>query len=114
MSDNVESLKMRRCTLCLKKYPEEGWKVKANGEMYRTCECCRIRERDEYRRKALAPEFIERRKELQKENYDTQDAYEKRTLRVKCPICGREVFQSGLSKHNKSKVCRASVLDVVL
>ena len=106
MSDNVESLKMRKCTLCLKKYPEEGWKVKANGEMYRTCECCRIRERDEYRRKALAPEFRERRKELQKNIYNTQDAYEKRTLRVKCPDCDKEMGKAGLRAHVKNKSCK--------
>ena len=110
MSGNVESLKMRKCTLCLKKYPEEGWKVKANGEMYRTCECCRIRERDEYRRKALVPEFRERCREQHKENYNTQDAYDKRELdskvRVKCPDCDKEMGQRGLRAHVKNKSCK--------
>jgi hypothetical protein len=110
MSDNVESVKMKKCTLCSQNYPEEGWKMKANGELYRTCEHCRIRERDAYRKKALAPEFIERRKELQKENYNTQDAYDKRELdskvRVKCPDCDKEMGQRGLRAHVKNKSCK--------
>ena len=112
MSDNVESVKMKKCTLCSQSYPEEGWKMKANGEMYRTCEHCRIRERDAYRKKALAPEFIERRKELQKESYDTQDAYEKRVLRVKCPDCDKELSQRGLRAHVKNKSCKGRNLEL--
>ena len=110
MSDDAESLKMKKCTLCSQQYPEEGWKVKANGEMYRTCEHCRIRERDAYRKKALAPEFRERRKEQHKENYRTQEAYEKRELRsklrVKCPDCDKEMGERGLHVHVKSKCCK--------
>ena len=106
MSDNVEILKMIKCTLCFEKYPEEGWKSKANGELYRTCEHCRIRERDQYRKKALAPEFIERRKELQKEYYQTEEAYEKRQLRVKCPDCDKEMGKRGLRAHVKNKSCK--------
>ena len=114
MSGNVESLTMRKCTRCLKKYPVDDWGTKPNGDYYQYCNVCRVENRDDYRRKALVPEFRERCKEQHRENYNTQDAYDNRQLRVKCPICNREVFQSGLSKHNKSKVCRASVLDVVL
>ena len=106
MSDIDESVKMKKCTLCFKNYPEEGWKVKANGEMYRTCEHCRIRERDAYRKKALAPEFIERRKELQKDNYHIEQDYEKRQLRVKCPDCDKEMFKPGLRAHVKNKYCK--------
>ena len=110
MSDIVESVKMKKCTLCLKTYPEEGWKMKANGELYRTCEHCRIRERDAYRKKALVPEFIERRKELQNESYRTQEAYEKRELRsklrVKCPDCDKEMGEPGLRVHVKNKCCK--------
>ena len=110
MSENDESVKMKKCTLCFKNYPEEGWKKKANGELYRTCEDCRIRERDAYRKKALSPEFIERRKELQKESYNTQEAYEKRELyskaRVKCPDCDKEMGKAGLYVHVKNKCCK--------
>ena len=106
MSDDVESLKMKKCTLCLSNYPDKGWKVKANGELYRTCEHCRIRIRDAYRKKALAPEFIQRRKELQKDNYHTEEAHEKRVLRVRCPDCDNEMFKPGLRAHVKNKSCK--------
>ena len=113
MSDDVESLKMTKCTLCFQNYPEEGWKMKANGELYRTCEHCRIRERDAYRKKSLAPEFVERRRELDRENYHTEEAYEKRKLysklRVKCSGCDKEMGKAGLRAHVKNKSCKGMI-----
>jgi hypothetical protein len=104
MSDNVESL--IKCTLCSVKYPLEGWKAKPNGELYRTCETCRLRERDAWRKKALNPEFNERVRVLQKENYHTEQDYQKRCLRVKCPDCDKEMGVPGLRAHVKNKSCK--------
>ena len=69
MSGNVESLTMRKCTRCLKKYPVDDWGTKSNGDYYLYCNACRVENRDDYRRKALVPEFRERCKEQHRENY---------------------------------------------
>ena len=119
MSDNVESLKMRKCTLCLKKYPVDDWGTKPNGDYYQYCNVCRVENRAEWHMKSQDIKDTAAQNAKEKMLYDS----EYRTKRIEqtrltgsrlvtCPICGREVSHYGLSKHKKSNVCKASVPEV--
>ena len=116
MSDNVESLKMRKCTRCLQKYPVDDWGMKPNGDYYQYCNVCRVENRAEWHMKSQDIKDTAAQNAKEKMLYDS----EYRTKRieqtrltgsrlVKCPICDREVSHYGLSSHKKSKVCKASV-----
>ena len=58
VSETVESLKI--CSSSALKYPFKDWKIKPNGELCRMCESCRIRERDQWSKQSMDPEFRER------------------------------------------------------
>ena len=80
----------------------KDWGVNPNGELYQYCNDCRVDNRAVWNKKYNDPAFRERVTALQKENYHTEDAYQKRELRVKCPDCEKEMGDRGLRAHVKN------------
>ena len=114
MSDNVESL--RKCTRCENKKTVEDWGKKPNGDYFQYCNACRIDNRANWHAKSQENKDASAQNTKDKLLYDSE--YRKKSIeqdrirrsrRVSCPICGREVNQHCLSSHKKSKVCKSSV-----